>query len=73
MSSNPDPLPGTHCHADQSSLASETEATTYNQAITSPNSNQWKIAIDEELTSREENNMWTLTELPDGSSTVKCR
>jgi len=56
MSSNPDPLPGTYCHAYQSSLASETEPTTYNQAITGPNSNQWKLAIDVELTSLEENN-----------------
>ena len=60
-------------HAFQCSTAYDTEPTTYNEAVTGPNSQEWKLAISEELASLAENNTWILTELPQGRSTVKCR
>lgn len=42
----------------------------YREAITSPKSTQWKKAMQEEMTSLEENDTYTLTELPPGKRAV---
>ncbi|RXN30671.1 Retrovirus-related Pol poly from transposon TNT 1-94 [Labeo rohita] len=46
---------------------------TYQQAVTSTNSMQWKNAMDKEMKSLEENKTFTLTQLPQGKQPVGGR
>lgn len=43
---------------------------TFKEAVTSPNSNSWTKAMDDEIQSLKENNTYTLTNLPRGKSIV---
>jgi len=45
----------------------------YQEAIRSPDSENWKNAMKEEMSSLEENNTFTLTTLPEGKGTVGGR
>jgi hypothetical protein len=49
------------------------EPNTYKQAISSERSQDWKEAMDKELLSLEENNVWDLTNLPDGINALSGR
>ena len=66
----PDTNPGRFC-ALQSICTSE--PTTYAEAISGTNHEQWKAAIEEELTSLYDNDTWVLTPLPTGRMPVKCK
>lgn len=45
----------------------------YNEAISSHLSNEWKIAMEEELMSMKHNKVWELVELPQGCKAVDCK
>ena len=49
------------------------EPQTYEQAIHSPNAEQWKAAMDEEMASLQENNTWSLEERPVGVQPVEVK
>jgi len=49
------------------------EPTTYSDALSGPNSQQWKEALHEELDSLFDNKTWVITTLPSGHTTVKCK
>jgi hypothetical protein len=49
------------------------EPNTYKQAISSEQSQKWREAMDKELRSLEENNVWDLTNLPDGVTALSGR
>lgn len=38
-----------------------------------PNSNLWKVAIDDEMVSLIENNTWELVQLPDDRKAIECK
>src|SRR3954466_15320608 len=44
---------------------------TYDEAMTSPDSDKWKEAMKSEMGSMYENQVWTLVDLPDGRKTVE--
>lgn len=46
---------------------------TFSEAVKSPNSKEWKAAMDEEMQSLKENNTFTLTSLPEGKKAVGGR
>lgn len=46
------------------------EPRSYEEAMSSPNCDEWKKAINEEIKSIEENETWTLTELPPGRKSI---
>lgn len=46
------------------------EPTTYNQAIKCPEKDKWILAMQEELQSLEDNNTWTLVDLPKERKTI---
>ncbi|KAK4388273.1 Retrovirus-related Pol polyprotein from transposon TNT 1-94 [Sesamum angolense] len=46
------------------------EPTTYEEAVTSPNANEWIIAMKEEMSSMAKNNVWELVDLPTGRKTI---
>ena len=43
---------------------------TFNEAMLSPQSNEWKSAMQEEIHALKENNTFTETSLPEGKSTI---
>lgn len=51
----------------------EDEPTTYTEAMQSKNSGKWKDAISKELATLKENNTWTVTEAPDGSTVIDTK
>ncbi|KAL0322195.1 UNVERIFIED_CONTAM: Copia protein [Sesamum calycinum] len=46
------------------------EPTTYGEAMTSPNANEWITAMKEEMSSMAKNNVWELVDLPTGRKTI---
>jgi transposase InsO family protein len=46
------------------------EPKTYKQAITCPDSDKWLVAMSEELRSIDDNNTWSLVELPKGKNLI---
>jgi hypothetical protein len=50
-----------------------TDPTSYNEAISSDQSSEWKKAMTEELDSMKKNDVWDLVELPDGVKPVGCK
>ena len=46
---------------------------TFNEAMLSPQSNEWKSAMQEEMHALKENNTFTETSLPEGKSTIGCK
>ncbi|KAL0456749.1 UNVERIFIED_CONTAM: hypothetical protein Slati_1014100 [Sesamum latifolium] len=42
------------------------EPATYEEAVTSPNANEWITAMKEEMSSMAKNNVWELVDLPTG-------
>ncbi len=50
----------------QAAMASELEPQTYAEAMRAPDAPQWKLAMDEEMASLQENSTWTLEQQPIG-------
>ena len=46
---------------------------THEQAMTSPDAEKWKMAIDEEIQALEGNSTWNLTTLPPGKRAIGCK
>ncbi|KAL0287546.1 UNVERIFIED_CONTAM: Retrovirus-related Pol polyprotein from transposon TNT 1-94 [Sesamum radiatum] len=46
------------------------EPATYEEAVTSPNANEWITAMKEEMSSMAKNNVWELVNLPAGRKTI---
>jgi hypothetical protein len=51
----------------------DNEPATYAEALNGPLSEKWFEAIESELQSLEENETWTITELPEGKNTIKTK
>ena len=51
----------------------ENEPQTYKAALRSPDSDKWKVAINEELNALDRNNTWTVVDRPPGRKIVDCR
>ena len=52
---------------------SSEEPTTVDEALNSPDKEQWKRALDNEYSAHIKNNTWTLTNLPEGRKAIDCR
>lgn len=50
-----------------------TEPKTYKQALKCPDNVQWILAMEEELKSIEDNNTWSVVDLPKGRTAIGCR
>ena len=46
---------------------------TYDSAISSPESQQWKLAMSEELANLNANETWDLVDLPKGQKAIRCK
>ncbi|KAK3014683.1 hypothetical protein RJ639_009812 [Escallonia herrerae] len=51
----------------------ENEPRTYSEAMSSPEASQWKEAINSEIESIMQNNMWELVDLPLGNKPLGCK
>lgn len=49
------------------------EPGTVTEAINGPNGNNWKLAMDEEISSHLQNNTWSLDKLPAGRKAIKAK
>ena len=49
------------------------EPTSYQEAISSPDSDRWPTAMKSEMQSMYDNQVWTLIDLPDGLKTIGCK
>lgn len=49
------------------------EPQTYEEAVSGPNSEEWKAAIQEELSSLHKNQTWHLEPLPEDKNVVGCK
>ena len=54
-------------------MNSEGDPTSYEEAIKSPNSSKWIIAMEDEIRSMIANKVWDLTEIHKGAKTVGCK
>ncbi|KAL6328200.1 hypothetical protein AAG906_034343 [Vitis piasezkii] len=63
-------VPTTKCDYD---VGLENDLTSYDQAINSENSTLWLYAMEEELKSMKDNEVWDLVELPKGIKTIGCK
>ncbi|XP_071695831.1 uncharacterized mitochondrial protein AtMg00820-like [Rutidosis leptorrhynchoides] len=54
-------------------LSKVEDPTSYKEAITSNQSTQWLEAVHDELKSMKINDIWELTELPNGANPVGCK
>src|SRR5437773_126246 len=55
------------------SISQGVEPLTYRQAVESPNSMQWKEAMEREMSSLKDNNTWDLVDLPPGQTALRGR
>ena len=55
---------------EQAHAATTTEPTKYQSAVTGPDAEHWKRAMDEEMRSLKENNTWEVSELPKGQRAI---
>ena len=49
------------------------EPTSYQEAISSPDSEKWQEAMESELQSMEDNQVWNLIDPPEGVKTIGCK
>ena len=49
------------------------EPTTVEEALNTPDKEQWKEALESEYNSHVKNNTWTLVDLPEGRRAIDCR
>ncbi|KAK9031968.1 hypothetical protein V6N11_056253 [Hibiscus sabdariffa] len=54
-------------------LVDQDEPKTYQEAVTSPDSEKWLEAMRSEMDSMSENQVWTLVEPPEGIKTIRCK
>ena len=47
--------------------------TTYQEAVSSPNSEKWLEAMKSEMQSMYDNQVWTLIDPPEGIKTIECK
>ncbi len=57
----------------QAAMASELEPQTYAEAMRAPDAPQWKLAMDEEMASLQENSTWTLEQQPIGVRPIPAK
>ena len=60
-------------HCLQIDVGLENDPTSYDQAINSENSTLWLYAMEEELKSMKDNEVWDLVELPKEIETIGCK
>ena len=60
-------------HCLQIDVDLENDPTSYDQAINSENSTLWLYAMEEELKSMKDNEVWDLVELPKEIETIGCK
>lgn len=65
--------PKTHLTYCLNASAQPVEPQSYAEAMSGPDADLWKVAIDSELASLHENDTWTLTSLPAGRKAVSCK
>ena len=59
---------------DQSlELVDQYEPTTYREAVESPDSDRWLGAMQSEMQSMYDNQVWTLVDLPQGVKVIECK
>ncbi|RVW71665.1 Retrovirus-related Pol polyprotein from transposon TNT 1-94 [Vitis vinifera] len=63
-------VPTTECDYD---VGLESDPTSYDQAINSENSTLWLYAMEEELKSMKDNEVWDFVKLPKGIKTIGCK
>ena len=56
----------TKAYLTATNISQGVEPLTYRQAVESPNSLQWKQAMEREMSSLKDNNTWNLVDLPSG-------
>src|SRR5664279_5241920 len=54
-------------------LLDSDEPATYQDAMGSPDSESWRVAMGSELKSMDENQVWNLVYLPDGVKAIECK
>ena len=54
-------------------MNSEEDPVTFEEAMKSPHSSKWRVAMEDELKSMKENKVWDLEEIPKGAKTVGCK
>ncbi|KAK9024881.1 hypothetical protein V6N11_064787 [Hibiscus sabdariffa] len=54
-------------------LVDQDEPKTYQEAVSSPDSEKWLEAMRSEMDSMSENQVWTLVELPEGIKPIGCK
>lgn len=64
-------IPKRYACSAQTSVQEEPKS--LKQALSSPNSNEWRKAMLEELASMQENDAWELVDLPVGSRAIGCK
>ena len=57
----------------ESDLSIDNDPISFKEAVKSNNSEKWYNAMKEELKSMTDNNVWVMTELPEGSKRVGCK
>ena len=54
-------------------LVDQDEPTTYREAVASPNSANWLGAMEAEMQSMYDNQVWTLVDAPEGAKIIECK
>ena len=54
-------------------LVDQDEPTTYREAIEDPNSAKWLGAMEAEMQSMYNNQVWTLVDPPEGAKIIECK
>ena len=54
-------------------MNSEEDPVTFEEAMKSPHSSKWHVAMEDELKSMKENKVWDLEEIPKEAKTVGCK
>ena len=63
----------TRAYLTATNISQGVEPLTYRQAVKSPNSMQWKQAMEREISSLKDNNTWDLMDLPPGQTALRGR
>ncbi|KAK9140604.1 hypothetical protein Scep_010285 [Stephania cephalantha] len=51
----------------------QNEPTTYYEVVSSPEANKWLSAMNSEMQSMYDNQVWNLVDLPKGGKTIGCK
>jgi len=58
---------------NQARLNQQSDPVTVEDALKSPNAENWKKAMEEEIQAHAENQTWLLSDLPAGRKAIKCK